>query len=81
MLPKLFKPKNLYKLIRLGRPNDGGYLVELNSILNTKTLISFGISSDWSFEEDFKKKITAHYLLTIILLIIIFGLKDHKKNF
>ena len=30
MLPKYFKPKNEYYLIRLGQDNDGGYLVEKN---------------------------------------------------
>ena len=36
MLPKNFKPKKNYDLIRLGKNNDGGYLVEKNSIKNTK---------------------------------------------
>lgn len=54
MLPKNFKPKKNYDLIRLGKNNDGGYLVEKNSIKNSKTLISFGIEGDWSFESHFK---------------------------
>ena len=54
MLPKNFRPKKNYDLIRLGRNNDGGYLVEKNSIKNSKTLISFGIGNDWSFEAHFK---------------------------
>ena len=32
MLPKELKPKHLYNLLRLGRNNDGGYLVEKNSL-------------------------------------------------
>jgi len=36
MLPKQFKPNHLYDLIRLGRNNDGGYLVGENSVLNAK---------------------------------------------
>ena len=32
MLPKEFKPKASYQLIRLGKNNDGGYLVESKSI-------------------------------------------------
>ena len=35
MLPKNFKPKKNYDLIRLGKNNDGGYLVEKNSIKKT----------------------------------------------
>jgi len=53
MLPKIFKPKNEYDLIRLGQDNDGGYLIEKNSLSNAKSLISFGLSYDWSFEKKF----------------------------
>jgi len=56
MLPKEFKPDGLYELIRLGKNNDGGYLVCKNSIEVSDYLISFGISDDFSFEEDFKDK-------------------------
>ena len=55
MLTKEFKPKYLYDLLRIGKNNDGGYLVESNSIENTKSLISFGIGKDWSFEVHLKK--------------------------
>ena len=54
-LPKIYKPKSNYKLIRLGKDHDGGYLVGQKSILNSKNLISFGISDDWSFEYQFSK--------------------------
>ena len=53
MLPKELKPKHCYNLIRLGKNNDGGYLVEKDSLLNSESLISFGINLDWSFEKDF----------------------------
>ena len=53
MLPKIFKPNNEYDLIRVGSNNDGGYLVEKNSLFETKYLISFGLGFDWSFERDF----------------------------
>jgi hypothetical protein len=53
MLPKELKPKHLYNLLRLGRNNDGGYLVEKDSLKASKALISFGLSFDWSFEKDF----------------------------
>ena len=54
--PKILKPKYNYDLIRIGRDNDGGYLVEKKSLQNTECLISLGINDDWSFEEDFLKK-------------------------
>ena len=56
MLPKEFKPDGFYDLVRLGKNNDGGYLVCKNSIEVSDCLISFGISDDFSFEEDFKDK-------------------------
>lgn len=52
-LERIFKPKFAYKLIRLGRKNDGGYLLGMNTINKTNTLISFGINDDWSFEKKF----------------------------
>ena len=53
MLPQIFKPRGSFDLIRLGKDNDGGYLVERTSIQNAKSLISFGLSLDWSFEKSF----------------------------
>ena len=55
MLPKIFKPNANYELLRLGKDNDGGYLVCKESIRCAKVLLSFGISDDISFETDFKK--------------------------
>lgn len=54
-LPKIFKPKNNFSLIRCGRNNDGGYLITQRSILEARILISFGILDDISFEKDFLK--------------------------
>jgi len=54
MLPKELRPKGLFNLIRLGRDNDGGYLICKNSVENSNCLISFGIKDDFSFEERFK---------------------------
>ena len=53
---KILKPQYDYDLIRIGRDNDGGYLVEKKSLENSQSLISLGINDDWSFEEDFLKK-------------------------
>lgn len=42
-------------LVRLGKENDGGYVVLKSSLTNYKNLISFGIAGDISFEKDFQK--------------------------
>ena len=53
MLPSNFKPRGEFNLLRIGGDNDGGYLVELNSIKQSQDLISMGIGKNWRFEEDF----------------------------
>lgn len=55
-LPKLLKPKYKYDLIRVGNKNDGGYLISLNTLLNSKCLVSFGIGLDLGFEIEFYNK-------------------------
>ena len=77
MLPTKFKPKGTFNLIRLGKDNDGGYLVEKNSINGSKSLIAMGIGKDWSFEKDFyslnPKKINAYdHTVTIFFWIKFF---------
>ena len=52
-LPSFLKPKNTYDLKRIGRNNDGGYLIGSSSIKKTKNLVSLGIHDDWSFEKKF----------------------------
>ena len=54
MLPKEFKPKGLFDLVRVGKDNDGGYLICKKSFLESNLLFSFGISDDFSFEKQFK---------------------------
>jgi len=53
VLPNFFKPFSSSGLIRIGKDNDGGYLIENNSMLETDMLITLGIDHDWSFEEEF----------------------------
>ena len=52
-IPKIFKPYKCDDLVRLGKIFDGGYLVNREDVIRTKTLLSFGIGSDFSFEEQF----------------------------
>ena len=62
MLPKNFRPEGLYDLIRLGSDHDGGYLVDPNSVQESKALLALGIGKNWSFEKDFldKKIVKVH---------------------
>ena len=53
MLPNFLKPKHEYDLMRLGGDYDGGYLVEKNSIENSKSLITLGLGYEWTFEKDY----------------------------
>ena len=52
-LPNDFSYQSASDLVRIGRDNDGGYLVSKSDIEKSKLLIGLGISHDWSFEEDF----------------------------
>ena len=58
MLDKSFnflKPYEVNDLIRLGRNEDGGYIVSESIIKSSNYLLAFGMGADWSFEEDFLK--------------------------
>lgn len=55
-LPSFFYHKSTSDLVRLGRNNDGGYLVSSNDMEHTEILVSLGICDDWSFETDFVRK-------------------------
>jgi len=96
-LPKYLKPKKQYLLERIGNNNDGGYLVNSTSILNSRSLISFGIGKDWTFEKEFKSinsgckiycydnyicsKILVRELIKEIILFYKFDLKKIFKAF
>jgi len=54
-LPSFFSFRSSKDLVRVGRNNDGGYLVSLSDIKKSDFLIGLGISDDWSFESDFTK--------------------------
>ena len=54
-LPAFFNFKTAKDLIRLGKNNDGGYLVSKSDVEQSDVLIGLGMSDDWSFENDFSK--------------------------
>jgi hypothetical protein len=56
LLPEIFKPQGHAPLIRLGRRNDGGYLVDARSVVEADFLLSFGINDDWTFERGFLRR-------------------------
>lgn len=79
-------------LVRIGQNNDGGYLICNKSVLETKYLVSIGISDDFSFEENFLKirneKINIRCYDDVLnefflfkKLIISFLRAIHKKDF
>lgn len=59
-LPHFFSIKQSTDLVRIGKDYDGGYLASKADIDQTDLLLGFGISDDWSFEEDFlnQKKVS-----------------------
>ena len=52
---KYILPLKTNDLIRLGNKNDGGYIVSKRALKNVNFMISFGMSNNWSFEENFLK--------------------------
>jgi hypothetical protein len=52
-LPKFLQPIEINTLVRIGRNNDGGYVINEKNISNADVLIGLGMSDDWSFEENF----------------------------
>jgi hypothetical protein len=53
VLPLFLRPLKGADLVRIGRDNDGGYLVDKRSIISSEFLLGFGIYDDWSFEKNF----------------------------
>jgi len=50
------KPIKVNDLKRIGRNEDGGYVVDFKILKQSNVLLSFGLGSDWSFEIDYLKK-------------------------
>jgi hypothetical protein len=51
-----YDEEGIIKLTRLGRDNDGGYIVPEKAVKVADALFGYGISDDNSFEEDFSNK-------------------------
>ena len=76
MLSFKLKPFLTKSLIRLGHNSDGGYIINNEILDKSKTLLTFGLADEFSFEKDYKslKPDTAHYSLRSTPLQIVFGL-------
>ena len=53
MFPFSWKPITAGNLVRLGRDNDGGYVVSRRAACAASVIVGLGLSDDWSFEESF----------------------------
>ena len=74
-------PIEIDDLVRVGRDNDGGYILPKSIINICDGLLSYGINKDWSFEKDFLKenpKVIIHcYDHTLNLFpVLFFSLKS-----
>jgi hypothetical protein len=58
LMPKIFQPYHCNDIVRVGKYNDGGYLINKLDIKNSRELLSFGIGEDISFETDFQQQAT-----------------------
>ena len=56
ILPAFLCPLSAPKLLRLGRDNDGGYLVDSRDVAAADCLISLGLFDDWSFDRSFVRQ-------------------------
>lgn len=85
ILPNFLEPCYTDDLLRVGKDNDGGYLVSLEDITKSDLLISIGISFDWSFEKRFKainkEIIIFTYDGSVGFKYFVKNIKYHLKNF
>ena len=79
-LPIFLKPKFKTDLIRLGKNNDGGYSISKLALKDTSILYSFGLSDDWSFEKQFRKKFGAKIICFDPSVTPIFWFKRFIKD-
>lgn len=50
-----WKPVFVDDLVRIGRDQDGGYVISHRCVAASRLVIGFGICDDWSFEEAFTR--------------------------
>ena len=60
---RLLRPVKAGPKVRLGKLSDGGYVLLREQIAGTKILLSFGVATDWSFEEHFARENTSVEIL------------------
>jgi hypothetical protein len=53
---RFLRPYDAGRLMRVGRDEDGGYVVPAAAVEGARVLLGIGINDDWSFEEDFAVK-------------------------
>lgn len=53
---QFLRPHDAGPLIRVGRDEDGGYVVPAAAIASTRLVLGIGINDDWSFEDDMAAK-------------------------
>ena len=53
---KNLRPIETTDLLRMGRPNDGGYVIPEKIFSFCDGLLSYGINKDWSLKRFFGKK-------------------------
>src|SRR5262245_15175525 len=56
MLPVSWRPARVRGLIRVGPNEDGGYVLPSTILNSTEVLFGLGLSTNWSFEEQFRKQ-------------------------
>jgi len=52
-LSKVFEPRGLNSLVRLGSDHDGGYVVSADAVASSRQLLSLGLGKNCDFEKDF----------------------------
>jgi hypothetical protein len=77
-------PAECHDLKRLGSRHHGGFVVPLKAVQRTKHLISFGLSQNWAFEEDFRRhnpNVCIHYYDHALSLgtLAAYSLKNFSK--
>ena len=79
-LPIFLRPNFKTELIRIGDKNDGGYCISKLALKETAMLYSFGLSDNWSFEKEFRKKSGAKIICFDRSVTLIFWLKRSIKD-